>query len=63
MFGGTGSGKTTTSSAIVSDTMRSIPSTKVVAFAQILDQLESTAKAELRKFFFEDEFVTFNKDK
>lgn len=43
--------------------MRSIPSTKVVAFAQILDQLESTAKAELRKFFFEDEFVTFNKDK
>ncbi len=60
MFGGTGSGKTTASAAIISETIRMKPGVKVVAFAQTDDQLKSTAKAELEKFFYKNEFKIWN---
>ena len=63
MFGGTGSGKTTVSSSIISETMRVKPGVKVVAFAQTEDQLNNTGKEELIKFFYKNEFIKFNNDR
>lgn len=62
MLGGTGSGKTTASCAIISETMRTKPGVKIVAFAQTEDQLNNTGKEELKKFFYRDEFVKYNQD-
>ena len=56
MIGGTGSGKTTASAAIVAETLRVKTGVKGVAFAQSLEQLKSTAKEELAKFFLDSDF-------
>lgn len=60
LFGGTGSGKTTASSCVISEMMRNHAGANIIAFAQTQDQLKQTGKAELKKFFLDEEWVAFN---